>query len=108
MIKRDFVEVPCRRRKKRPPSSLSLPSPYNVQGSLEDKAMVAEAMAGIDVVIHVAALVNYWFTYDFELDVVDRVNFHGTKTLLDAAKAVSSDPCLAPSACALVWSWPRC
>ena len=45
-------------------------------------------MQGVDVVCNVAALVNYWNTYDFEPDTVDRVNHIGTKLLLQAAKKV--------------------
>jgi nucleoside-diphosphate-sugar epimerase len=63
------------------------PLPLSNQGSLEDKALVERAMAGVNVVIHTAALVDYWSRFDFEAEASARINYHGTVGLLAAAKA---------------------
>lgn len=54
-----------------------------VRGSLTDRAHVAQAMAGQDAVIHMAAKVS---VSGRRQDFVD-VNIHGTENILDAAEA---------------------
>ncbi|WP_460689420.1 NAD-dependent epimerase/dehydratase family protein [Nesterenkonia suensis] len=57
----------------------------DVRGSLTDRAVVAEAMAGQDAVIHMAAKVSVSGSAQ---DFVD-INIHGTENILDAAEAAS-------------------
>jgi UDP-glucose 4-epimerase len=63
------------------------PSPYGhptVVGDLSDRGVLAEALAGCDAVVHLAAIADVdWVVQDPEL--TDRVNVRGTQSLLDAA-----------------------
>ena len=53
-----------------------------VRGDLDDRTRLAEAMAGVDVVVHAAAYTAAWGSRaDFE-----RVNVEGTRNVLEAAK----------------------
>lgn len=64
-------------------SASGLDEVRDVRGSLTDHALVAQAMAGQDAVIHMAAKVS---VSGRRQDFVD-VNIHGTENILDAAEA---------------------
>nr|WP_218882220.1 NAD-dependent epimerase/dehydratase family protein [Nesterenkonia xinjiangensis] len=77
----------------------------DVRGSLTDRAVVAEAMADQDAVVHMAAKVS---VSGRQQDFVD-VNIHGTENVLDAAEAAGvehvlhvSSPSVAHSGASLV------
>lgn len=53
-----------------------------VQGDVTDKAAVARAVEGVDVVYHLAALVSY----DAARETLFAVNLEGTRNVLEAAK----------------------
>jgi len=54
-----------------------------VTGSVTDPTRVAAAMAGVERVIHLAAIPELWAR---DPDVFERVNHRGTTTVLDAAR----------------------
>jgi dTDP-glucose 4,6-dehydratase len=56
------------------------------RADITDRAMVDRAMAGADVVLHLAALIGIPYSYDAPSSYV-RTNVEGTVTLLEAARA---------------------
>ena len=55
-----------------------------IEGDVRDADRLAEAVAGVDVVYHLAAVVGVDHYLARPLDVID-INFSGTRTVLDAA-----------------------
>lgn len=68
--------------------SLDLAEPGHeddMQGSITDADAVAEAMAGVETVFHLAGAAHLWAR---DASLFDRVNRHGTEVIVEAAKAV--------------------
>jgi nucleoside-diphosphate-sugar epimerase len=61
-----------------------------VQGDLADTDVLAEAMAGVDSVFHLAAVVSGAAEADYDLGM--RVNLDGTRLLLDACREQAAPP----------------
>lgn len=59
------------------------------QGSLEDSKLLDRALQGVDVVIHTAALVDFWSSYEFESRALYNINYKATLELVEKAKKVS-------------------
>lgn len=87
---RQGYRVRCFDRDPAPRKVRALANAEFVRGDVRDAAAVGAAMAGVDVVIHLAALIPPGSEDDPEL--AKAVNIGGTKALLEAASASENPP----------------
>ena len=72
-----------------------------IRGDILNEAHLYNACCDRDVVFHTAAMLNYWSRLQHDFDLVNKVNYVGTKNIIEACHKTGVKKLLFPSSASI-------
>jgi nucleoside-diphosphate-sugar epimerase len=72
-----------------------------IRGDILNEAHLYNACCDRDVVFHTAAMLNYWSRLQHDFELVNKVNYVGTKNIIEACHKTGVKKLLFPSSASI-------